>query len=276
MPDQIDLSKMQSVPVVGPNGHLRLHRHWREPDGSMWDDIWANTSSRDYWRDALAGHLSPDYASLFLKYLSPEAKVLEAGCGVGQVVLSMRTRGFNCFGLDYAAETIRMLNREFPDVPFDQGDIRSLPYEDRSFDGYISLGVIEHFTEGQEQMLREAARVVKPGGWLFVSVPALNGWRKLRCRFGHYDKEGTDPFFEACFSVEELDGLLRSSGFEPVEHRFLNTVMTFAQETVIRPLYRCIEDVRYVRGVVDRLLRLILPKAMFGHMVMMVARRKTE
>ena len=49
--------------------------------------------------------------------------------------------------------------------------------------------------------------------------------------------------------------------------------MTFAQETPIRPLYRHIEDTRRLRGAVDRLLRLVLPKPIFGHMVMVVARR---
>lgn len=276
MPDFIDLSKMQSVPVMGPNGHLRLHRYWREPDSSMWDEIWANTSVRDFWKDALAGRLDADIEPLLHKYLPSKAKVLEAGCGVGHVVLAMRTKGYNCFGLDYAPEIIQLLKREFPDVPFDQGDIRSLPYEDSSFDGYVSLGVIEHFTEGQDQMLREAARVVKPGGLLFVSVPALNGWRKQRCSLGLYDTEAIDPFFEACFSAEELESLVRDSGFTPIEHIFFNPVMTFAQETLIRPLYRWIEDVRYVRGAVDRLLKLILPKAMLGHMIMMVARRNSE
>lgn len=276
MPDFIDLSKMQSVPVMGPNGHQRLYRYWREPDGSMWDEVWANTSVRDFWKDALAGCIDADVGPLLFKYLPSEAKVLEAGCGVGHVVLAMRSKGYNCFGLDYAPEIIQVLKKEFPDIPFDQGDIRCLPYEDSSFDGYVSLGVIEHFTEGQEQMLREAARVVKPGGLLFVSVPALNAWRKQRCRLGLYDKVGTEPFFEACFSVEELEYLVRDSGFTPIEHIFFNPVMTFAQETVIRPLYRWIEDVRYVRGAVDRLLKLVLPKAMLGHMLMIVARRNLE
>jgi hypothetical protein len=85
MPDQIDLSKMQSVPVMGPYGYLRLHRHWREPDSSMWDDIWGNTSSREYWREALAGQLATDYKRLFLKYLPSGAKVLEAGCGLARL-----------------------------------------------------------------------------------------------------------------------------------------------------------------------------------------------
>ena len=57
MPDQIDLSRMQSVPVIEPNGCLRLYRYWSEPDGAMWDDIWENTSFRTYWRDALNGLL---------------------------------------------------------------------------------------------------------------------------------------------------------------------------------------------------------------------------
>ena len=273
MPDNIDLSRMQSVPVMGPNGYLRLHRHWREPDGSMWDDIWKNTSSADYWRNALKGRLMPEH-KIFLKYMAPGAKVLEAGCGVGQVVIALRARGIDCHGLDFAQKTIEILNRQFPDLPFRLGDIRDLPYSDNSFDGYISLGVIEHFTEGQEKMLREAARVVKPGGCIFISVPALNGWRKFRSRFGLYDTAATEPFFEACYSVDELEQLLGNAGFRPVERSFINSVMTFVQETPLRPLYRHIEDLRYVRGAVDRVLRFVLPKSLFGHMVMVVATRK--
>lgn len=271
MPDQIDLSKMESIPVMGPNGYLRLHRHWRQADSSMWDDIWGKTPSRDYWQSALNGQMADDYRRIFLKYLPPGGKVLEAGCGVGQVVLALRAHGYNCFGIDYAENTIKLLNQQFPDVPFDHGDIRHLPYANNSFDGYISLGVIEHFSEGQERMLQEAARVVKPGGWLFLSVPALNGWRRFRSKAGLYERRATAPFFEACYSVEELEVLFKDAGFHPVEQSFQNTVMTFAQETIIRPIYLYIEDIRYIRGAVDRLLRLVLPKAIFGHMVMIVA-----
>jgi ubiquinone/menaquinone biosynthesis C-methylase UbiE len=274
MPDQIDLSTMQSVPVKSAGGYTRLHRHWREPTGEMWDDIWKATHSADYWREALQGSLASDYERLFLKYARPGQKLLEAGCGVGQVVLAMRARGFDCQGLDFAEKVIGLLNERFPDVPFHQGDIRSLPFPDNSFDGYISLGVIEHFIDGQEEMLREAGRIVRPGGHIFVSVPALNSFRKWKIKRGGYSRTAALPFFESCISVEELEALLRKTGFEPLEHSYQNTVMTFAQETPIRPLYRRIEDTRYPRSAVDRLLRMILPKSWFGHMVMVVAKRK--
>ena len=273
MPDQIDLSKMQSVPMMGPYGYLRLYRHWCEPDGAMWDKVWKNTPSNDYWRSALRGQLSSDLERPFLKYLSKGARILEAGCGVGQVVLALRARGFDCYGLDFAKTIIETLNNRFPDIPFDHGDIRSLPYPDNFFDSYISLGVIEHFTNGQDGILNEAARVTKPGGYIFISVPALNGYRKLRCNLKLYASTATEPFFESCLSVLEIKSLLVNSGFSPVEHSYQNTVMTFAQETPIRPLYRLIEDTRYIRGAVDKCLKLLLPKTWFGHMVMIVAQK---
>jgi len=132
MKDQIDLSKMQSVPVMGQSGHLRLHRYWKEPNSEMWDEIWNKTNAVDYWRTARAGKLAPDYERLFMKYLPPArpslpaVKILEAGCGVGQVVVALRTMGFDCYGLDYAEKVIKLLNQNFPDYPFYQGDIRRL------------------------------------------------------------------------------------------------------------------------------------------------------
>jgi ubiquinone/menaquinone biosynthesis C-methylase UbiE len=275
MPDQIDLSVMQSVPIKTAKGFVRLHRYWRAPDEEMWDEIWGRLAKRDYWRGALAGKLNSAYEKAFFRYLN-RGKVLEAGCGVGQVVLALRARGIDCHGLDYAQETIANLNETFPDVPFKHGDVRSLPYDDRYFDGYISLGVIEHFVDGQDLMLAEAARVLKPGAYAFVSVPVLNGFRRLRCKLNTYRTSADLPFFESCLSVDELEFLLSEAGFDCVDVIYLNPVMTFMQETPLRPIYRQIEDVRFVRGVVDRLFNFFLPKSWFGHMVMMVAKKRGD
>ncbi len=176
-------------------------------------------------------------------------------------------------GLDFAPATIGLLRKHFPDLPFKQGDIRDLPYSDSHFDGYISLGVIEHFLTGQHTILQEAARVLRPGGTIFLSVPAYNGYRQLRGRIGGYQSISTQPFFEDCYSEQELFRLLEGAGFAPEEVVYGNTVMTFVQETPLRPIYRRIEDLHYIRGPVDRVLRKVLPRSWFGHMIMVVAKK---
>ena len=49
--------------------------------------------------------------------------------------------------------------------------------------------------------------------------------------------------------------------------------MTFVQETPIRSLYRFIEDKRYIRAGIDRVLKMFLPQRWFGHMIMVVAKK---
>ena len=107
MPDLINLSNMESVSVKSEYGFTRLNRYWQEPDGSMWDDIWDNTNTTEYWGEALKGNLMPEYRDLFLKYFQSGDKVLEAGCGAGQVVIAMREQGFDCHGLDFAKKIIQ-------------------------------------------------------------------------------------------------------------------------------------------------------------------------
>ena len=276
MKDKIDLSLMQSVPILTDNGFVRLNRYWMDPDSNLWDDIWENTDESSYWNSAIKGNLDKDYNRVITKYLSKGSKILEAGCGVGQVVLALRFKGYDCYGLDYAEKIISKLNLKFPDVPFHQGDIRALNYPNNSFDAYISLGVIEHFLIGQQNMIDEASRVTKSGGYIFISVPYLNKYRKLRIKLGLYNKENTipdTPYFESCFTEKELINLLNKSGFIQVENVYLNTIMPFIQESFLRPLYRPIEDVRYVRGFIDKILNLVLPKKWFAHMIMIVAKK---
>jgi SAM-dependent methyltransferase len=210
---------------------------------------------------------------LYLKHLSRGARLLEAGCGVGQVVLALRAHGFDAYGLDYAARTVERLRRRFPQVPFHRGDIRELPYQYAYFDGYISLGVIEHFTSGQEVILAEANRVLRPGGKVFISVPAFNPYRQFCANLCRYQTHSCLDFFEDCYSLKELEFLLTNAGFRLLEYVYDNAVMTFVQETPLRPLYLLVEDSRYPRALVDRLLRMVLPRSWFGHMVMVVAQK---
>ena len=59
------------------------------------------------------------------------------------------------------------------------GDILDIRYPDSSFEAYISMGVVEHFEDGPVPALKEAYRVLKPNGLIFVSTPTVNVIRKL-------------------------------------------------------------------------------------------------
>ncbi|MDW8002948.1 MAG: class I SAM-dependent methyltransferase, partial [Deltaproteobacteria bacterium] len=116
---------------------------------------------------------------IMLRYIKPNMIILEGGCGDGRYVRYFKDMGFNIIGVDYAEETVRYLNKRFPDLDIRFGDIRKLDFPDGYFDAYYSGGVIEHFEEGLESQLLEANRVLKKDGLFFVTVPHMNFLRIL-------------------------------------------------------------------------------------------------
>ncbi len=59
-----------------------------------------------------------------------------------------------------------------PEIDYVIGDITALPFEENLFDAVLVLDVLEHLDDDAAG-LREAAQLVKPGGLLLVTVPAL-------------------------------------------------------------------------------------------------------
>jgi len=53
-------------------------------------------------------------------------------------------------------------------------DVRKLNFPDHYFDGYWSLGVIEHFYKGYDEIIHKIYRVLHPGGFLFLTVPEMS------------------------------------------------------------------------------------------------------
>jgi len=115
------------------------------------------------------------YVPLFPK----QGKILDGGCGLGKWVLFWSLIGFEAVGIDISSAVVERLKKFFPDQAFVCGDIRKTGLPEESFDVYTSWGTFEHFEDGLGDCLREARRVLKKGGHLFVSVP-LQNWRFSR------------------------------------------------------------------------------------------------
>jgi ubiquinone/menaquinone biosynthesis C-methylase UbiE len=103
---------------------------------------------------------------------APGTRVLDVGCGRGEVLLACARAGADVAGIDYAATAVEISRETLAEVAgaeVVQGDVAALPWPDASFDAVLSGDVIEHLVpEDAAAMLREARRVLRPGGRLVL------------------------------------------------------------------------------------------------------------
>ncbi|MBL8058866.1 MAG: class I SAM-dependent methyltransferase [Anaerolineales bacterium] len=115
--------------------------------------------------------------------LPPAAQILDAGCGVGGGLRWLAEFGTPT-GIDwhpvaagYAAQVSRRVAR---------ASVQALPFPEAAFDAVTSFEVLYHLAVADDvAALREFARVLRPGGWLVVRVPAHDWLRGAHDRLVH-------------------------------------------------------------------------------------------
>lgn len=129
-------------------------------------------------------------------FLTPGAadRVVDLGCGSGRALVWNRDLGAYQVGVDV---TSRFAREALDNVDLIVGDLRRLPLADASFTKAFSLDVAEHLSrESLGEMLREAGRVLVPGGGLFIythvrkNSPLALGLRVINRVAGGLDRLG--------------------------------------------------------------------------------------
>jgi ubiquinone/menaquinone biosynthesis C-methylase UbiE len=98
----------------------------------------------------------------------PRGRALDAGCGTGFQARLLHHLGYATHGVDISARLLAVAAGRLPGVAFTRASIEALPYADASFQAVSCCGSVLSFVEQPAPALAELARVLRPGGLLFL------------------------------------------------------------------------------------------------------------
>ncbi len=192
-----------------------------------WEDIWQDANV-EIELEVMEQARTYETLGVYPDYLSRDGIILEAGCGLATVIMRLRDMGFTVIGMDYAERALRTARAYEPSLNLQVGDVHALPYRDNTLHGYLSFGVLEHFEHGVGPALREANRVLVPGGTLVLTIPYPNVVHRLvhwKRRVLGQSQLTDDDFYESAYTQHQLSAELERAGFEvvlvrPTSHSF--------------------------------------------------------
>lgn len=133
---------------------------------------------------------------------------LELGCMDGTVSATLAQRGIRSVALDISKAAFDQRGGN-AGVRFVQGDATRLPFAPGAFDLIFSFASFEHFSDPQA-VLQEAARVLSPGGWLYLEFGPI-----ATAPYGlHAYRSIPVPYLHILFDLAEVIEFARLRGRE--------------------------------------------------------------
>lgn len=213
------------------------------------------------------------------------ARVLDVGCGVGQVIRRLTQAGLEAHGVDVSMPNIERAQRVSHLCQYYDG--RTLPFADRHFAAVGALNVLEHVEE-PEDLIAEMVRVTERGGRVIISSPNFfrvigfrdyhprmrglgnkwSNWRRLRAKRRQMRTEPAavrfdrlTPIIKEPFTPDD-DAIVATNAFE---------IQFFLKQNGCKIITAACTD-RYVARPLDWLLNLT-PLRFFMLNAFVIARR---
>jgi ubiquinone/menaquinone biosynthesis C-methylase UbiE len=150
----------------------RLYRvaggRWWDPFRAQWELFWARNAVRDL-------------DSLLRRYVTPEARILDVGCGTGANLARLRRLGLafgHYTGVDFSPSMLALARKRFGDPPgvtFRQDDATALEDTGERYDVIVSTYLLDHLSE-PAAFVNRVQRFLAPGGRLLVLFYSQPRW----------------------------------------------------------------------------------------------------
>lgn len=267
------------MPLFYDKSNNRIVYIEKNASPDFWDAHWSIANFKSRVEGSKNNAFILENTQRYLK----EGVILEGGCGMGGNVYCLHYNGYTAYGVDFAEKTVGKINNYFPELKVTVGDVRALDFEDDFFDGYWSLGVIEHFYDGYDHILKEMKRVVKKGGYVFLTFPYMSPLRKFKAKLSLYKKYENNNRDLKNFYQFALDATAVRYDFE--KHGFMlkyakpfDGLKGFKDEVLIfKPILQKLYDYNGRSSLIHRLRSLLteILANFSAHIILMVFQRRT-
>lgn len=183
-------------------------------------------------------HVLDEFDVIFAELPLLNATVLELGCGKAEKTRKIAATGkvaaIVAMEVDEIQHGKNLQNGDLHNVTFRRGAAEAIPVDDASFDIVMMFKSLHHVpTDKMDAAFKEIHRVLKPGGWAWISEPVYAGAFNEVIRLFHDEKEVREAAFAATQRAV-VDGR-----FQLVRQRFFSVASHYRdfdqfEEQVIR------------------------------------------
>ncbi|WP_040979424.1 class I SAM-dependent methyltransferase [Oceanobacillus jeddahense] len=176
---------------------------------------------KDRWNAALYdGNHSfvSTFGSHLLELLSPVAgeKILDIGCGTGDLAYKIYQHGAQVIGVDKSENMVQQANQKYPEITFMPKDVLELPYKN-DFDAVFSNATL-HWIKQPKEALQHIYNSLRPGGRFVAEFGGKDNVQIITNEIIHQVKEAGIPYTQEQFpwyfpSIGEYTTLMEETGF---------------------------------------------------------------
>ena len=151
-------------------------------------------------------------------------RILDVGCGEGKFLWTLDSRKWERTGVEFSEQTVRLVGERIGDFTLIEGNIFSHRLLESSFDVITFWHALEHLPEPRA-VLKRTHQLLRPGGWLFISLPNFDSWQARLFHRYWYPLDVPRHLYH--FAPGPLEILLKDRGLQVCKHVFFSHRVNF-------------------------------------------------